>query len=168
MSDSTINEHVSIREASLLTGMCAQTLRKLGDKQKIKCYKTLSGQRKFDKTSLIEMIKTNISLSNSINNASIIKDECIMNDLEGNPPSKQIEYIYYRIDENKINKKKIEDFLVDHESIIVSNSIDSLVDICLSKKNIKVYILDEFFIKSGEYTILKKIINKNNSKLIII
>lgn len=167
MCDSIISEHVSIREASLLTGMCAQTLRKLGDQQKIKCYKTHSGQRKFDKASLIEMIKTNISLSNSINNTSI-NDECIMNDLEGNPPSKQIEYVYYKNDENKINKKNIEDFLVAHESIIVLNSIDSLVDICLSKKNIKVYIIDEFFIKSGEYGILKKIINKNNSELIII
>ena len=48
-------KHVSIREASIITGINAQTLRKLGDENKIKCYKTLSGQRKFDKAYLEKM-----------------------------------------------------------------------------------------------------------------
>ena len=54
MNDHT-KEHISIREASRLTGICPQTLRKLADENKIKCYKTLSGQRKFDKNCLEAM-----------------------------------------------------------------------------------------------------------------
>jgi hypothetical protein len=48
-------KYISIREASIITGINAQTLRKLGDENKIKCYKTLSGQRKFDKAYLEKM-----------------------------------------------------------------------------------------------------------------
>ena len=43
---------ISIREAVDITGLCNQILRKLADQNKIKTYKTLSGQRKFDKRSL--------------------------------------------------------------------------------------------------------------------
>jgi predicted DNA-binding transcriptional regulator AlpA len=42
-------EFISLREAVKITGINKHTLRKLGDEKKIKCYKTLSGQRKFDK-----------------------------------------------------------------------------------------------------------------------
>lgn len=46
---------VCIRDATRITGLCAQTLRKLADQDKIKYYTTLSGQRKFDKQYLEEM-----------------------------------------------------------------------------------------------------------------
>ena len=48
-------EYVSIREATIITGIHPQTLRKMGDEQKIKCYKTSSGQRKFDRSYLEKM-----------------------------------------------------------------------------------------------------------------
>lgn len=48
------DEYISIREASKLTGICPQTLRKLSDQNKLKAYKTLSGQRKFEKQYLEE------------------------------------------------------------------------------------------------------------------
>jgi putative resolvase len=48
-------EHISIREASRITGIGPQTLRRLADENKIKCYKTMSGQRKFDKNYLEQM-----------------------------------------------------------------------------------------------------------------
>lgn len=75
MINDIINQHISIREACILTGMCAQTLRKLGDQQKIKCYKTHSGQRKFDKGSLMELVKS------AINDNNLIKDDnyCVIN-----------------------------------------------------------------------------------------
>jgi DNA-binding transcriptional MerR regulator len=41
---------VSIREASSITGLEAQTLRKLADQQILPCYKTPAGQRMFDST----------------------------------------------------------------------------------------------------------------------
>ena len=53
-------EFISIREASIITGINPQTLRKLGDENKIKCYKTLSGQRKFDKYYLEKMCNNNV------------------------------------------------------------------------------------------------------------
>lgn len=55
MTNRTDKEFISIKEASILTGIQAQTLRKLGDQQKIQCYKTISGQRKFHKASLEAM-----------------------------------------------------------------------------------------------------------------
>lgn len=55
MTNRTEKEFISIKEASILTGIQAQTLRKLGDQQKIQCYKTISGQRKFHKASLEAM-----------------------------------------------------------------------------------------------------------------
>ena len=61
-------EFISIKEASLFTGIGPQTLRKLADQNKIKCYKTLSGQRKFDKHNLQEMcssISTDVKISSS-------------------------------------------------------------------------------------------------------
>jgi exonuclease I len=48
-------DYVSISEANIITGIHPQTLRKLGDQQKIKCYKTPSGQRKFNKLCLEKM-----------------------------------------------------------------------------------------------------------------
>lgn len=48
-------EYVSIKEASILTGIQPQTLRKMGDSGKIACYKTASGQRKFHRASILAM-----------------------------------------------------------------------------------------------------------------
>ena len=44
MNEEKINstEYISIREATIITGMHPQTLRRLGDTKKIKCYKTPS------------------------------------------------------------------------------------------------------------------------------
>jgi len=55
MQNENKTQYISIREASVLTGINPQTLRKLGDEGKIKCYKTLTGQRKFNKNYLEKM-----------------------------------------------------------------------------------------------------------------
>lgn len=75
-------KYVSIREASIITGINAQTLRKLGDENKIKCYKTLSNQRKFDKEYLEKMC------NNDVSNDKIDKD-------------KKQNYIYTRVSSKK-------------------------------------------------------------------
>ena len=46
---------VSIRIAESISGIGSQTLRKLGDQNQIRCYKTPSGQRKFCKQDLQTM-----------------------------------------------------------------------------------------------------------------
>ena len=45
-------EYISIDEASKITGLSIQTIRKLGDKKQIKCFKTPSGHRRFNKQNL--------------------------------------------------------------------------------------------------------------------
>jgi len=62
--------YIPIRQAVKITGICAQTLRKLCDENVINCYKTASGQRKFDINSLNNMINSN-SINNNIQNNNI-------------------------------------------------------------------------------------------------
>ena len=45
-------EYISIDEASKITGLSIQTIRKLGDKKQIKCFKTPSRHRRFNKQDL--------------------------------------------------------------------------------------------------------------------
>lgn len=52
---------ISIKKASLLTGIGPQTLRTLADNQKIPSYRTPSGQRKFDRESLQKMCSPSFS-----------------------------------------------------------------------------------------------------------
>lgn len=80
------SQYISIREATLLTGINAQTLRKMGDEGKIKCYKTLSGQRKFDKNYLEKMCN------------------CTSNDTQISENAKQ-NFIYARVS----SKKQVDD-----------------------------------------------------------
>lgn len=172
MSDNDINKHISIREAAILTGMCAQTLRKLGDQQKIKCYKTHSGQRKFDKMSLIEMVKTNSSLSNIVKQACKVNeinciDENNYNDIEGNPYINK-EYIYYDTCNYDNEKKYIDNFISNHSSINIINDIIKFVDICLETNNSKLYILSSLYNNKNEYTILKRICDRSNNDIIVI
>lgn len=54
-NNNKISSFVSIKEASLLTGIGPQTLRSLADNEKIPSYRTPSGQRKFDRSSLQKM-----------------------------------------------------------------------------------------------------------------
>lgn len=56
---------ISIREASQICGIKPQTLRKMADNNQISCYRTPSGQRKFDLDSL-EKLCTTISSSDQI------------------------------------------------------------------------------------------------------
>ena len=54
--------YVAIGKAVELTGLCPDTLRKLADSGKVKCYVTPSGQRRFDKQFLQEMCNSFNSL----------------------------------------------------------------------------------------------------------
>ena len=61
---------VSIRDASKITGIGPQTLRKLADDQKIRTYKTFSGQRKFHKDTLVQMCRENTSRQQNTNTST--------------------------------------------------------------------------------------------------
>jgi excisionase family DNA binding protein len=53
-----IKNFVPIREASRLTGLGHQTIRKMADDGTIKCYKTPTGQRRIDIQSIQEFCST--------------------------------------------------------------------------------------------------------------
>jgi predicted site-specific integrase-resolvase len=78
--------YVPLREASYITGIEAQTLRKLADTQKIASYKTPSGQRKFNRSDLEAMCGIT-STSNKV------------------PQVQKINYIYARVS----SKKQVDD-----------------------------------------------------------
>jgi putative resolvase len=52
---------LSIGQASEFTGLEAQTLRKLARSEKVRCYRTPSGQRRFDRASLEELCDTGVA-----------------------------------------------------------------------------------------------------------
>jgi len=101
---------ISIREAIEISGIGAQTIRKLCDNNKIICYKTLSGQRKINKSSLEQMC------NNVPNNDKIIQNN-------------KINFIYSRVS----SKKQMDDLLRQTEFIknadIKYDSYQSITDI---------------------------------------
>lgn len=48
-------KYISIREASAITGICEQVLRKMADDEKVRSYRTPSQQRRFNKLDLEKM-----------------------------------------------------------------------------------------------------------------
>jgi predicted site-specific integrase-resolvase len=87
-------DFISIGKASVITGLTSQTLRKLCDTQKITCYKTPSGQRKFNKLSLE-------TFCNPISNSTIVIQDSKIQKIQ-----KQ-NYIYTRVS----SKKQMDDLL---------------------------------------------------------
>jgi excisionase family DNA binding protein len=79
-------DYISILEASKITGLSIQTIRKLGDKKEIKCFKTPSGHRRFNKQDLEKFCN-----SNTIN--------------EEKSENTQVNYIYTRVS----SKKQLDD-----------------------------------------------------------
>ena len=53
-------EYISINEAAKITGLSLQTIRKIGDKKQIQCFKTPSGHRRFNKQDLEKFCNSNI------------------------------------------------------------------------------------------------------------
>jgi predicted site-specific integrase-resolvase len=102
---------ISIGKASKLSGLCQTTLRRLSDEKKIRCYRTPSGQRRFDKLCLEEMF-------NPLRNEELRKN-------------KRINYIYTRVS----SKKQMDDLtrqiefirskLPEHGSFITLSDIGS-------------------------------------------
>ena len=86
MDDNKKIEYIPILEASKITGLSIQTIRKLGDKKEIKCFKTPSGHRRFNKQDLEKFCD-----SNTIN--------------EEKPENTQVNYIYTRVS----SKKQLDD-----------------------------------------------------------
>jgi len=175
--------YIPIREAVLLTGMCAQTLRKLCDEKKIDFYKTESGQRKFSKKSLENLCRNTVCNNTLVCNSicDIKSDKTCVNDNDTSNPhfynKRHIEKkrlnIYY-LHENTLNiYSKIENIkknkLFDNYIIISEeNGIYKLIDYCLKRSNVNIVITDNYFNYNmqNEYNMLKYIIEKTDNNII--
>ena len=86
------SKYITIGKAAELSGLHENTLRKLCDEQKIKCYKTPSGQRRIDKSDLEKMCNP-VSIQKEIPRTNFIytrvSSKKQMDDL-----SRQVKYIH--------------------------------------------------------------------------
>lgn len=138
-------EFISIKEASILTGIQPQTLRKLGDQQKIKCYKTISGQRKFHKASLVAMCNSN--------NGTETDDAAA----GGVPAPKKQNYIYARVS----NRNLSSNLNIQFNAILAADpkyaNYQRITDISLGTN----------YKRKGLQTIIKECLNKTIGELVI-
>jgi hypothetical protein len=158
-----MDNYIPIREAVNLTGMCAQTLRKLCDNNEIEYFKTLSGQRKISKKSLEELTRSNENNINLTSRATKNAEKC---------SNKNIFYInenVENIDEIKelIKKKNLfNNYQIIHEKC----GIKKLAEYCLfnSKNNYNIILIDnnikDFYAK--EYDFIKYLVEISKSNII--
>lgn len=158
-----MDNYIPIREAVNLTGMCAQTLRKLCDNNEIEYFKTLSGQRKISKKSLEELTRSNENNISTSSRANKNTEKC---------NNKNIFYI----NENVENIDEIKDLISEkklfnnYQIIYEKCGIKKLAEYCLfnCKNNYNIILIDnnikDFYAK--EYEFIKYLIEISNSNLI--
>lgn len=157
-----MDNYIPIREAVNLTGMCAQTLRKLCDNNEIQYFKTTSGQRKISKKSLEELTRSN---DNNVSTSSKAKAN---KNVEKNI-NKNILYIHentenYQELKDLINEKKM---FNNYELIYEKNGIKKIGEYCLlSSNNFNIILINgnlkEQNIKEYEFIKHLTIISNNN------
>jgi predicted site-specific integrase-resolvase len=145
-------DFVSIKEASIITGIQPQTLRKMGDQKQINCYRTHSGQRKFHKPSLEAMCYGDLSSSSSSSShpsytASISQPNS----------SNKINFIYTRVSCNRLHEqldKQLQYILNSNESY---KNYQPVSDISTSTN----------FRRGGLQIILKACFQKNVGEVVV-
>ena len=158
--------YISIGKATVLSGLCAQTLRKLADKNKIGSYRTFAGQRKFNKNDIIHMCYNSSSIYEKKDNT-------------------KINYIYTRVSSKKQSddiEKQIE-IIKSQNPEYTSYKVISDISSCVNLKRQGLNIIIESCIQNniGEvviahkdrlsrfgFDIIKIIIEKAGGKIIII
>lgn len=158
---------VKVGEASGLTGLCPQTLRKLADENKIRSYRTFSEQRMFNKDDLLKMCNV-ISASK-----------------EASKVQNKINYIYTRVS----SKKQLDDLGRQYEYIKsrdvkyssythiqdVASGINfkreglrKILDSCLQKTIGELVIAHKDRLSRFGFELIKFIVDKSGGKLTII
>lgn len=140
MTGHTEKEFISIKEASILTGIQPQTLRKMGDQKKIQCFKTPSGQRKFHKASLQAMCYSGGSGAAATANFA----------------NKQ-NFIYARVSCNRLSKELQEQVDMILESDEKYKTYQKITDVSTGTN----------FKRKGLQTILKACFQKNIGEVVI-
>jgi predicted site-specific integrase-resolvase len=133
-------DFISIKEASILTGIQPQTLRKMGDQKKIQCYRTFSGQRKFHKGSLEDMCYSNGTIKPEIK-----------------PANQKQNFIYARVSNRNFSgslAKQVSDILENNEKY---KEYHKITDISLGTN----------YKRKGLQTILKECFQKTIGDVVI-
>lgn len=160
-------EFISLREAVKLTGIQSQTLRKLSDENKIKCYKTISGQRKFDKRYLEKMCfgDDHISKVQEIPKRNFIYAR-VSSKKQLDDLNRQIEYIKSR----KPNEYSTYELITDVASGINFNrkGLTTLLDTSLFGHVKNVVIAHRDRLSRFGFEIIQYIIEKRGGKIIVL
>ena len=158
---------ISIGEASVLSGLCAQTLRKLADQKKIISYKTITGQRKFDKSNIIQMCS----------NVSVVyerKDPTKINYIytrvssrkQSDDLERQIEFIKSQKPEYNTSYKLISD--IGSGINFKRQGLITILDSCLQNNIGEVVIAHKDRLSRFGFDLIKLIIEKAGGKITII
>jgi predicted site-specific integrase-resolvase len=159
-------EYVSIREANIITGIHPQTLRKLGDQQKIKCYKTLSGQRKFNRSCLEKMC-------NGIYHNDQISEHKKQNFIYTRVSSKkQMDDISRQIEFIKSNNPKYTTYISISDVASGINfkrkGLSTILESCLQRSIGEIIIAHRDRLCRFGFDLLKLIIEKQGGKITVI
>ena len=157
---------ISIREAVAITGLCNQTLRKLADQNKIKTYKTMSGQRKFDKKSLQEMCNPTDFVSTNEDNTKqnfIYTRVSSKNQLDD--ISRQIEFI-----KTKNTEYNLYTIISDVGSGInfKRKGLSTILECCMKQNIGNIVITHKDRLSRFGFDLIDNIVQKSGGKIIII
>lgn len=159
MSEET--QYISIRNASKLSGLCPQTLRKLSDQNKIKSYKTFSGQRRFDKKNLEEFCSATSKHNNKKNYIYARVSPLNKDDLEN-----QIEFI------RNINECTYSNYTVIADISPATNfkrkGLLALLDACISQEIGNIVIASKDRLATFGFDLIETIIQRAGGKIIIL
>ena len=159
--------YISIGEATVLSGLCAQTLRKLADQNKIISYKTISGQRKFDKLNIIQMCSNVSSFHQRKDHTKInyiytrVSSRKQYDDLE-----RQIEFIKSQKPEYNTSYKLISD--IGSGINFKRQGLNAILDSCMQNNIGEVVIAHKDRLSRFGFDLIKLIIEKAGGKITII
>jgi predicted site-specific integrase-resolvase len=159
--------YISIGEAIVLSGLCAQTLRKLADHKKIISYKTITGQRKFDKLNIIQMCSNVSSFHQRKDDTKInyiytrFSSRKQSDDLE-----RQIEFIKSQKPEYNTSYKLISD--IGSGINFKRQGLITILDSCLQNNIGEVVIAHKDRLSRFGFDLIKLIIEKAGGKITII
>jgi predicted site-specific integrase-resolvase len=160
--------YIAIREATILSGLCAQTLRKLADQNKIGSYRTLSGQRKFDKNDIIKMCSNVSSIYNKKDNTKINYIYArISSKKQSEEIEKQIEFIKSKIPDYTSNSYKIVSDISSGVNF-KRKGLNIIIESCIQNNIGEVFITHKDILSRFGFDIIKLFIKKAGGKITII
>ncbi len=158
-------EYISIREASKMSGICPQTLRKLSDQKKLSSYRTLSGQRKFDKQSLEDLCSSTSYLNKIDENQKHFIYARVTSEQDRDALDRQIAYI-------KNADPKYSDYIVLTDITTSMNfkrkGLSILIDACMHGTIGNVVITHKDRISRFAFDLVEQMVNKSGGKIIIL